>query len=345
MSGFDDDDIGKDIAAAIDNVAAPPSPTASGDVAPPSEPTPAAKDSGGERARDESGKFVATAQAANPDAAKNAALAADPKNQGQLAPQTQQDVPIAPPQHWKGQGKVDWARLPKNVQQALTEDFTRVQQADTELGKYRSVVTPERAQALIAETGSVEQGIQKLFALSDIATSRPVDFIHWFAQQRGIDLRQLVQGFQQGEQPAEAPHPLLQKVAYLENQLNQFVQQQTQGAQTQVLSEIDAFARDQAHPYFNDVREHMGALMKAGKAANLQEAYDMATWAVPSVRKSLLDQNAQQAMQANAQKVQAARSAAGSITGSPAGASVAADEPKRNLEEDITHAVSKALGG
>jgi hypothetical protein len=50
-------------------------------------------------------------------------------------------------------------------------------------------------------------------------------------------------------------------------------------------------------------------------------------------------------MQASAQKVQAAKQAAGSITGSPAGALVASTEPKRNLDEDIAHAVSKALGG
>lgn len=127
--------------------------------------------------------------------------------------------------------------------------------------------------------------------------------------------------------------------------LQNLIQQQTQGAQTQIMSEIDAFSRDPAHPYFNDVREHMAALMKAGKAATLQEAYDMATWGHPEVRKSLLAQQGQQVSQQNAQKVQQAKQAStGSLTGSPAGAKVPSDQPETTLEAELARNVGKYFG-
>lgn len=344
MSGFDDDDLGKDIAAAIEvtETASPIAP--SGDAPLPSGTPPdttVAKAPEGERPRGPDGKFIEKPAAAEKKSDAPAVTATGAQAQAPT------QATVAPPQNWKGAGKVHWNRLPPAIQAALTEDYTRQQQADVELGKFRSVITPERAQALIAETGSVEQGLQRLLAISDIATQNPIGFVQWFLQQRGIDPRQLAQGATaQGEQPpAEAPHPIMQEVVQLRNQVQSLIQQQTQGAQTQVMSEIDAFSRDPAHPYFNDVREHMGALMKAGKAANLQEAYDMATWAVPQVRKSLLEQQTQAAMQANAQKVQQARQAAGSLTGSPAGANVGSDEPTRTLDEDIAKAVGAALGG
>jgi hypothetical protein len=288
----------------------------------------------GERARGADGKFVAKPA----DAPQATTPAAQPTQPGTL-PVTQEQ-PIPAPAHWKGNGKVDWARLPRHVQKALSDDFTQFSQPSAELTRLKSTVGEERLQQLAADYGSVEQGFQSLVTLREMANKNPLGFIQWYAQQRGIDLRQLVQGAQQGEMPAGDQNPLVQEVLQLRNQVQQFFQQQQTQAQTQVLTEIDAFAKDTAHPYFNDVREHMGALMKAGKAANLQEAYDMATWAVPSVRQSLLEQTTQQAMQANAQKVQAARTAAGSLTGSPAGASVAMDQPDTDLESMIRKQVN-----
>lgn len=342
MAGFDDD-LGADIGAAIDSATTPASTAVASpaaDAALPSDPSPdktVAKAPEGERPRDESGKFIAKTEETKPADAKPAPVATT-----QAAPV----ATVAPPQNWKGAGKVDWNRLPLAIQQALNEDYARVAKADAELQQWGGVITPERAQALTAQYGSPQQAVKQLLAISDYAARDRPGFLRWFAQQGGIDLNQVVQGAQQGgeQPPAGDQNPLMQRVVQLQEQVQNLIAQQTQGAQTQVMSEIDAFARDPAHPYFNDVREHMGALMKAGKAANLQEAYDMATWAVPSVRTSLLEQRTQAAMQQNAQKVQQAKQAGGSITGSPAGATVAADEPERDLDAELARNVGKYFG-
>lgn len=343
MAGFDDDDLSKDIESALTGESADANPPApAGEAAPPSEPAPdkAGKVSEGGRPRDESGKFVAKTEAP-----PVAADVAKPVEQQPTVAPTQQQPPIAPPQAWKGNGKVEWNRLPRHVQQALADDYASLTKPQAELQTLKTAIGEDRLQALAANYGSAEQGLQRLFALSDFATKDRLGFLKWFAEQNRIDLRQLVQGAAQGEQPAGDPNPLMQEVLSLKSQLQQFQQQQQTQAQSQVVSQIDAFARDPSHPYFNDVREHMGALMKAGKAETLQEAYEMATWAHPEVRKSLLEQQTQQAMQSNAQKVQQAKQAgSGSLTGSPAGAKVPSDEPERSLEAEITRQVNAAFG-
>ncbi len=356
MSGFDDDDIAKDVAAALESTAPASAGTSSppADAALPSDP-PAASNageagSGGERARGPDGKFVAQPKGGDapaPDRPEQSATGLDATSPqaGQSAPsgaQPTQDAPVAAPQHWKGNGKVEWGRLPRPVQQALNEDYARIAKADQELQNWSQVIPPERATAFAAQYGSTQAAVKQLLALSDYATRDKPGFIRWFAEQNRIDLASLVQGASQGQQqPAGDPNPYERELHTLRNQVQQLVLQQTQGAQTQVMSEIQAFAADPAHPYFNDVREHMGALMKAGKAGNLQEAYDMATWAVPSVRQTLLEAKTRDAMQANAQKVQQAKqAAAGSLTGSPKGANIAQDEPDTDLEGTVRKIVN-----
>lgn len=53
----------------------------------------------------------------------------------------------------------------------------------------------------------------------------------------------------------------------------------------EVQAEIAAFAANPAHPYFGLVREQMGQLLKEGRAGSLQEAYDFATAASPTVQQ------------------------------------------------------------
>ena len=39
--------------------------------------------------------------------------------------------------------------------------------------------------------------------------------------------------------------------------------------------------------HFETVRKHMGVLMDSGQATNMDDAYDMAIWAHPEIRKQL----------------------------------------------------------
>lgn len=50
-----------------------------------------------------------------------------------------------------------------------------------------------------------------------------------------------------------------------------------------VMKEVEAFASDAAHPYFNDVADDIVAMIQAG--ASLQDAYEKAVWANPMTRQ------------------------------------------------------------
>lgn len=53
--------------------------------------------------------------------------------------------------------------------------------------------------------------------------------------------------------------------------------QDQQARQEAMLAEVTAFAADPRHPYFQQAREQMRALLSAGRVQNLQDAYDLAT--------------------------------------------------------------------
>lgn len=344
---FEDDDIAADIAAAIDTHGSPgetPAVATTPAVAQPSEAKPTAPPpSEGERARDESGKFVAKEPApAAQEKNQQTAVPAETATGTQAPAQTVEAIPA--PAHWKGDGKIAWASLSKEVQQAINEDYANVSKTQGELQTLKSAIGDDRLRKYALTFGDTAQGLKQLFQISDFAEQKPEAFVLWYAQQRGIDLSRLVQGGGQGQQPNDQPlHPLQQEVVQLRNELQQFRQQQNQG-QTQALqSEIDRFASDPTHPYFNDVRPEMAALMNQGSAKTLGEAYEMAVWAKPNIRTSLIEAERKKAFEANAATVQRASAAAVSITGAPKGGKPPEEESDQDLEATIRKNVERVF--
>ena len=337
----ENDDIGADIAAAIKTVESGGS-TEAPAVSSPSgaaleAPTPAAEG----RSRDEKGKFAPKTDDVPKPAAPDvlAVKAAVPAQSVAVAPSAATDKPaIAPPSNWKGAGKVAWDKLPDAIKRELNDDYSQRTQTEARLQSLDAVLGP-RAQVLAATYGSVEQGINNLFQISDMATKNPEGFLLWFAQQRGINLAQMVgQPQAQGYEPAQAPDPVMQRMHHLEGMVQNFVQQQQQGTQAQTLTQIESFASDPAHPYFNDVRQDMGVLIQAGRAKDMQQAYDMAVWAHPEIRQTLIDGQIQQKSAQQSHVAQQAQAAAISISGSPQGAKIASDEPDETLDEVLKRA-------
>lgn len=348
------DDLEADLRAAQESLAgaAPavePASTPAPEVAPAAPaPEPVASDDG--RPRDEHGRFTPKVEAKEEkvlEAVKPPKVAA-PQAQQPAQPQAVQAAPttqaIPAPQNWKGAAKVKWDLLPEPVRKEIAEDYSRLAQSQARLDRLDATIGPERAQVLAATYGTVEQGIQNLFAISDMATKNPQGFVLWFCQQRGINLAQMVGQPQAAQQaPSQAPDPVMQRVGQLEQMLTNFVQQQ-QGAQTQGLqSEIDRFASDPSHPYFNDVRADMGALIQSGRAKDLQQAYDMAIWAHPEIRNSLIEGQVKQKSEQQSAAAQQARNASVSVSGSPAGAKVPQDEPDETLEQTLKRVQARVL--
>ncbi len=103
------------------------------------------------------------------------------------------------------------------------------------------------------------------------------------------------------------------------HQRNQYLEQnliaQKQEAQRQIdetlNSEITNFASDPKHAHFETVKGHMAALLQAGQATNLSDAYEQAIYANPVTRAAVLQQQTQVAKEEAARKAQAARQASG----------------------------------
>lgn len=353
-----EDDLSKDIESALSQTESPATPPA-GDAAPPADsgtppsaevatPAPA-----GERSRDDQGRFAEKpkAEEKKPAAQPETAVASQPSATQQAAPQTAQAVAAVPaPPHWKGGGKVEWAKLTPEVQREIVNDYSRVSQTEGELTRLKSAIG-DRAQVLAATYGSVEQGIQNLFAISDMANKNPTGFVLWFAQQRGIDLTQFGQGSAAVGQNPQAPesHPLMQKLAAIESQQNALQQHIQQAQNAPIMAEVERFKSDPAHPYYNDVEPHIISLLQqkavAGNSPSerLKNAYEAAIWARPDIRERLLEGERQKLTDKNAATVAQAKQAAGSITGSPAGSKASADEPDEDLEATIRRTVNRLV--
>lgn len=284
-----------DIAARESSEPAPATPAASAEPTTATVATPEATDTtSGDRPRGPDGKFIkADAQAP----AAPTPVHAEPT--AAAAPAT---VPSGPPESWTAEAKASiWPQLTPAAQaeiirreKAVTDGFAQKSAELKDWEPLKSVLGP-RQHVLSAAYGSVANGLQTLFALSDYAEKDAPGFVRWFAQQRGIDLSSLAgtpAGQPQTEQVSADPTiaALQQQIATLNQQITGFTQQQQQAQTAQLTSQIEAFKADPKNVHFEAVRAHMAALMQGGQAKDLQEAYDMAVYANPSTRSLVMEE-------------------------------------------------------
>jgi hypothetical protein len=325
-AAFDGDEGGAAPAAPVEAVtAAPvaPTPEADGPV------------------RDEHGRF------APKEGVKPADTQTIPTTPAQAAPEAQPE-PIRPPASWSAQAKADFATLPQHIQQEVLKRETDVskgfEERATQLKRYEpleQVIAPHRDRLALAGTDEASY-VRSLIAADEMLRGpNPIQALAQIAQLYNVDLRQLAQPGQQQQPQAQLPpqvQALEQRFQHLEGLMTQQLSAAQQAAQSQTQAEIDAFAKD--HPYFENVRADMSALVREGRASNLAEAYDMACWARPDVRPLMLAEQEKtkqaQAAEAARAKVGQARQAAGSITGSPApGSAPQRSGPDLSLRDEL----------
>lgn len=241
-------------------------------------------------------------------------------------PETPATPAIEAPQSWGAAVKEKWAALPIEVQQQIAKREQDIHQAmtrhDGELNLGRAMketIAPYMA-TFQAEGVSPQQAITNILNNDHILR-------HGTPQQKVQKAAEILQYY--GIPPevlagAEISQPqptdyIMQELAQLKQQLNpQALMQQLQQQQEDVAfqKEIEAFASDPANVYFNQLRETVAALVGQGKT--LKEAYDMACYADPSIRSTLLAKQKAEEEAKRKADVAAKKRAAASITGSPA---------------------------
>ncbi len=347
---FDDveDDIGADVLAAFrgeepparEPAAATPGPNAV-------EPPAPAQATTTQAARDTTGRFAPKGEAQQPAApAPQGAPAAAAAVQGAAEA-------VRPPASWSAQAKADFASLAPHIQQEVLKRETDIEsgrrgfEAKAQVANQFEELFASRKDKLAMAGMNPVQATQRLLAAQDILDRDPRAGLLALAQAYGIHPSQLVQATgQQQPAPQQAQlHPALQALARdvetLKGSLTQQTQAQAVAEQQRHAETIQQFAADPKNLYFENVRSDMAALLAAGQAKDMADAYEKATWAHPEIRPLLLKQQqaeAQAAAQASAgAKVRQARSAAGSVTGSPSPGSSPAQQsnPNASIEDDV----------
>lgn len=267
-----------------------------------------------DKSRDEKGRFAKKAETSEE--------VVEPSPETELTaekPATEQKLQA--PAHWGGASKVRWDKLPARVQEAILKDQEELATHRQKYGALEQVLAPARQQ-LSMRYGDEVQGIKTLLAYADAMERDPLGTLEYIARERGIDLSQFAPQAQPGQHTDADPRLMAahQQIQRLEQHINS-IEQRVQGSSTSALqSQIDTFAQDPKHPYFNDVRVQMGALIHAaqvqGKNLTLDQAYDMAVNADPVIRAEMQEIQREKEQAERSRKVQEAK-AAQTIKGAP----------------------------
>lgn len=238
-----------------------------------------------------------------------------PQTEGENTPEVQE---LGAPKTWTKEALQDWATLPPRVQQEVLkreEDFLRgITQYKTaaEVGqRYDAVAQPYRA-ILQAENIDPVQLFQSFAAnhylLSRGTEEQKLQLAASMVDGYGIDFAKLIDYM--GDRAIGAPDPYVKqletRLAQLEGQTRQQAEVQHSAVRSQVENEIAAFAADPAHPYFEEVSDHIAKLLNSGLATDLKDAYEKAVFANPVTRQKELDRLTAEA-RASGQTVEQAR--------------------------------------
>lgn len=288
-------------------------------------------------------------------------------------PEAGEEAPLTPPAEWSADDHELFHKQPRDVQQWLLD---KAEAQRTERERLTDEITPDRQrldaldrvlkprqEALKVQGLDEPRAIEQLFALSDFAAQRPVDFIRWFAQNRNLDLAQLAGPAQpNGQDMDELDDPrvnaLTRQITELKGQLQGLTtglqtkeQQEEERLRSQQQAELDAFKTAKApdgsplRPHFDEVKAYMAAYLKEGLVPDLPTAYDRAVRAHPDVSRKIAAAEKTKA-DAEAQKqrrehARAAQRAGASVSGTPAGSSPR--QPKDDPADEL-RAVLGELG-
>lgn len=251
---------------------------------------------------------------------------------------------IPAPQSWKAENKAEWSKLPKNIQAEITRRESDIHKAmtkhdgDLRFGReMREVYEP--FSSTLQKYGAQPAALMKdllgtVQALKEGDQNTKIQIIRNIVQSYGVDMR----GFfsQEQENPLSTIQSELNQIKQSANpeRLLEMLQERQESAKIQ--EELEAFAA--ANEHYEDVKDHMYVILSTGKAQSLQEAYDAACWATPSIRSTLIQQK--QAAAKQQASIAQKKNAASSIKGSPSAISGNQNPPQRSLREELEENLS-----
>ena len=283
------------------------------------EPTP--DDQSTERSRDERGRFAS--QGNEPAKASDPAPVQTPPVLDP-APQAQ---PVEAPARWNADDKAAFEALPHDAKERLLRlnkgmeaDYTRKTQEAAEIRRHAEpllqAVSPfnEYLTAVGQQLGAqpaqlVHNLIATEYMLRTGTPEQKAAALAKIAASYGIAPQPM--GTADGQQPqATQPDPyvnhLYQQFPAIDSRLARLEQTDSQYQNERIALQVESFQTAKGpdgqlkHPYFEDVRPHMAALMQSGQAQTMEEAYEIA--AAPIVRHLQSSQSVRQEAEEKARR-------------------------------------------
>lgn len=297
------------------------------------------------RERDENGKFTKKAK----EEEKEEVIDPNPKPDVQKT-EVKTEPQEAAPQAWGAAVKAEWAKLPPTVRNEINkreQDIHRMMTShDGELRmgrELKEVITPYMP--VLQSVGVTPQvAVQNLlnndYVLRHGSAEQKAQKVQELFQYYGLDMGQITQVQQQQASMPPEMRQMMQEIQGLKQTITQQSSLQEQQEQAKIMAEVNAFGADSKNIHFHkpEVKAAMAPLLGNGTAKNLQEAYDMACWAVPSIRTELLAaQNAEQ-QQKKAQEIAKKKQASASVTGSPGVNLPSSTKSSKSVEDDVREA-------
>lgn len=231
---------------------------------------------------------------AEEQAAADAAKAAEGENSAAVQE-------IGAPKTWTKEALEKWATVDPRVQQEILkreEDFLNgitQYKAAADIGKaYDAVVEPYKP-ILQAENIDPVQMFQSFAANHYLLTrgtpQQKVELAAAMLQGYEIPLPELLNFMADNvSEPANPEVAALRKeLGDLRNTISTAQRSNTDQVAVQVSNEIEAFASDPAHPYFDELADDISKLFGSGMASTLAEAYEKAVFANPNTRQKEID--------------------------------------------------------
>lgn len=202
---------------------------------------------------------------------------------------TEPPVTRPPPKSWAKETHELWGKADPKVQDYIEKrekDFLdgleQYKGDQTYAKQLRDIISPYQA-VLNAQGVTETQAVQYLLNAHYRLTQGTPDERKTAYEQIGRDLG-LVQAQAQNVDPALAR--LQNELNGIKSTLTQRQQADLKAAQEAASSEVETFAADAAHPYFQEVSQDMVVLINAGHT--LANAYEKAVWANPITRQKEL---------------------------------------------------------
>jgi hypothetical protein len=266
-----------------------------------------------------------------PDGTKQTADIPEPRQSGDTSGHR-------PPAGFSVASKQAWDSLPEHVRADIAK-----READVNAGLTRYGGLAKFAEEAERNGTSLQNAVNDYVTVESELRRDFVGGVEFLCRRLGVQPQALLAAMAQrylpppgtsgqtSGQPQPQPQPQYDPNAIATHAANMI---RTEFQTREINSQIEIFAQNPANRFFDNVRQDMSILVQAGKAADLQTAYEAACWLNPDIRAILLEEARTGTNRAATATAVRAQNAAKAVTGAPANSHVGDVPRARNLSLD-----------